>query len=214
MRGKIVIHLLFVTGLAAALLVAGCLGTGQSPPSRFYMLTSLDQADDAPGNPAGIDDEGIRILLGPIRFPVYLSRQQIVFRTSPNEIRLAEFDRWAEPLETNFLNVLKENLSILLNTAYIVEPPVPREIDIEFQVVAGVTRFDAEPGERVVLRVRWAIIRADDDQVLMGEKSTYAAQLSTSEFEEIVGAQSLILADFSRDVASAIENLYRTEHGQ
>jgi uncharacterized lipoprotein YmbA len=213
MREKTVVHLLLlVTSFAMMLLAVGCVGTGQSPPSRFYMLTSLEPTDAAPKNPAVIDGEGI--LLGPIRFPIYLNRQQIVIRTSPNEIRLAEFDRWAEPLETNFRNVVKENLAILLNTAYIVEPPVPKNTDIEFQVVAGVSRFDAEPGEQVVLMVRWGIVRFADDQVLATENATYTAPLNAGGFEEIVKAQSRLVADFSRDVAATVQDLYRREHGQ
>jgi uncharacterized lipoprotein YmbA len=212
MRDKTAVHLLLVTSFAALLLASGCVGTGQSPPSRFYILTSIDPIDAVPEAPAEIDGEGI--LLGPIRFPVYLNRQQIVIRTSPNEIRLAEFDRWAEPLESNFRNVVKENLAILLDTAYIVEPPVPKNSGIEFQVVAGVSRFDAEPNKQVVLMVRWGIVRFADDQVLTTEKTTYTAPLSAGGFEEIVKAQSRLVADFSRDIAEQVQDLYRREHGQ
>ena len=213
MRGKnIVIMMMLLSGVTAGLLTNGCVGTGQSPPSRFYMLTSIDPAEAAPDPSSDMAGEGI--LLGPIRFPVYLNRQQIVIRTSPNEIQLAEFDRWAEPLETNFFNVLRENLVILLNTAFIVEPPVPKNIGIEFQVIAGVSRFDAEPGKQVILSVRWGILRVDDNQVLMTKKSNYTAPLSSGGFEEIARTQSRIVADFSRDVAAAIQDRYRLEHGQ
>jgi uncharacterized lipoprotein YmbA len=213
MRGKTVVHLILsVISAAAVLLAVGCVGTGQSPQSRFYMLSSLDQTEFAADTPAGIGDAGI--VLGPIRFPAYLSPQKIVTRTSPNKIQVAEFDRWAEPLETSFLNVLRENLSILLNTAYIVEPPVPKNAGFEFQVVAGVSRFDAEPGKQVVLTVRWMVIRVEDNQVLKAGKSTYTSRLGSDGFEEIVKAQSGLVADFSREVTAAVQELYRIEHGQ
>ncbi|KPJ78584.1 MAG: hypothetical protein AMJ54_02910 [Deltaproteobacteria bacterium SG8_13] len=207
-----VIMAMLVTSITVALVITGCVGTGQSPPSRFYMLTSLDPVDTASEPSAGIEGEGI--LLGPIRFPVYLNRQQIVIRTSPNEIQLSEFDRWAEPLETNFLNVLRENLAKLLNTAFIVEPPVPKNTGIAFQIIAGVSRFDAEPGKQAVLMVRWGIMRVEDNQVLLTKNSTYTAPLNATGFEEIAKTQSRIAADFSRDVAAAITDLYRREHGQ
>ena len=213
MRGKNVAHrLLLVTGLAAVLLVAGCVGTGQSPPSRFYILSSIESADTAAKTSSAFDGMGIGI--GPVRLPAYLQRQQIVVRTSPNEIRLAEFDRWAEPLEHNFIHVLKENLSILLDTAIVVEPPLPKEANIEFQVVAGVSRFDAEPGRQVVLSVRWAVVRIKDERLLMVRKSTYSAPVHSAGIEEIVKAQSMTVADFSRDIAAAVQDLYRREHGQ
>ena len=213
MRGKIVVLLVMLTtSVSAVLLIAGCVGTGQSPSSRFYMLTSLDPADITPDPSADMEGEGL--LLGPIRFPVYLNRQQIVIRNSPTEIQLAEFDRWAEPLENNFSNVLRENLSILLNTAVILEPPWPKSTNLEYQVLAGISRFDAEPGKQALLTVRWAVVRAKDNQLLMVEKSTYTAPLRSNRYDEIVRAQSLIVADFSRDIAAALQQLHRREHGQ
>ena len=204
--------LLLVAGVTALLLAVGCVGTGQSPPSRFYMLSSIEATDAPASNPS--DSNELGILLGPIRIPAYLNRQQIVTRTSPNKVQLAEFDRWAEPLKNNFITVIKENLSILLNTAIIVEPPVPKNTNLEFQVVAGVSRFDAEPGGQVMLMVRWGIVRIKDEQVLKVQKSTYTKAIDTDGIEEIVKAQSLLVADFSRDVAAAVKELYRIEHGQ
>ena len=213
MRGKIIgILVMLLTGVTVVVLTTGCVGTGQSPPSRFYMLTSIDPADSSPDSSSDMAGEGI--LLGPIRFPVYLKRQQVVTRTSPNEIQLAEFDRWAEPLETNFFNVLRENLAILLNTAFIVEPPVPRDIGIEFQIIAGVSRFDAEPGKQVIMSVRWGILRVEDNQLLMTKSSNYTAPLNSAGFDEIARTHSRIVADFSRDVAAAIQDQYRLEHGR
>ena len=206
------ILLLLATGAAVVLLAAGCIGTGQSPPSRFYMLSSIDPAE-APGD-ISPDVDGMGILLGPFRFPAYLKRQNLVIRTSPNKIELAEFDRWAEPLENNFVAVLKENLSILLAQAMIIEPPLPKNTNLEFQVVADVSRFDAEKDRQVLLMVRWAVVRIKDERVLMVRKSSYATTLGSSGIEEIVQAQSRIVADFSREVAAAVKELYRIEHGQ
>ena len=213
MRGKsIAIVAMGVASLAVVVLHSGCVGTGQSPPSRFYLLSSIDSANDSFENPSSFDDAGIG--LGPLRFPAYLKRPQIVTRISPNEIRLAEFDRWAEPLENNFTNVLKENLSILLNTAVILEPPWPKNANLEYQVVAGISRFDAKPGKQVVLLVRWAVIRVRDEQILKVEKSTYTAPLGSRGYDEIVRVQSQIVAEFSRDIAAAVQQLHLREHGQ
>ena len=213
MGGKsIVLVAMGVASLAVVLVCIGCVGTGQSPPSRFYLLSSIDPSDDSSENTPSFDDAGIG--LGPLRFPAYLKRQQIVTRISPNEIRLAEFDRWAEPLESNFTNVLKENLSILLNTAVILEPPWPKNANLEYQVVAGISRFDAKPGKQVVLVVRWAVVRVRDDQLLMVEKSTYTEPLGSRGYDEIVRIQSQLVAEFSRAIAAAIQQLHRREHGQ
>ena len=203
---------MLMAGFTALLIAAGCVGTGQSPPSRFYMLSSIEAGNASAETTTDFGDAGIG--LGPLRFPAYVNRQQIVTRISPHEVRLAEFDRWAEPLENNFINVLKENLSILLGTAKILEPPWPKETGLEFQVVAAVSRFDAEPGKQAVLQVRWAVVRVKDERMLMLEKSAYRVPLRTGEYEEIVQAQSQTVAKFSRDIAAAVQELYRREHGQ
>ncbi len=211
-ENPVVLLVLLVTGFAAALLAAGCVGTGQSPPSRFYMLSSIEPLPADSETASEFGEAGIG--LGPFRFPAYVQRQRIVTRISPNEVRLAEFERWAEPLENNFINVLKENLSILLNTATILEPPWPRDASLEFQVVASISRFDAEPDKQAVLRVRWGVIRVKDDRVLRVEKSAYSVPLSTGGYEEMVQAQSRTVAEFSRQIAAAVQELYRLEHGQ
>lgn len=209
---QLLLPIIGVTSLAAVLLAGGCVGTGQSPPTRFYLLSSIDPADSASDTPTGMEDAGIG--LGPIRFPAYLNRQHIVTRTGPNELQLAEFDRWAEPLEDNFVNVLKENLSILLHTPAILESPWPKEASPEFQVVAGVSRFDAEPGRQAVLMVRWGVIRVKDERLLLVKKSTHSAALNSGGYREIAQVQSRLVAAFSREVAAALQDLYRREHGQ
>ena len=213
MRGKpVVLWASWMTCVAVWLLTNGCIGTGQSPASRFYLLNSIDQANASFENTLEFGEVGIG--LGPMRFPAYLKRQQIVTRTSPNKLQMAEFDRWAEPLENNLTNVLKENLSLLLNTPKILEPPWQKNTDLEFQVLIGVSRFDAEPGKQAVLVVRWGIVRAKDSRTLMVEKSTYSAPLRSGGFEEIVKAMSQTVTEFSREIATAVQDLYRREHRQ
>jgi len=48
--------------------------------------------------------------VGPVTLPPYLDRSQIVMSDRANELNLAEFDQWAESLQTNFTRVLGENL--------------------------------------------------------------------------------------------------------
>ena len=57
----------------------------------------------------------------PVAMPDYLDRPQVVTRVSENEIKLDEFNRWAEPLKENFYTVLVENLSTLLSNEKIIK---------------------------------------------------------------------------------------------
>src|ERR1700736_4827820 len=107
--------------LACLIIVAGCsVGSVLEPrkdPSQFYVLTPMDSS--LRGVPityssgAGGRTE-IAIGLGPVKFPAYLARPEIVTRSSPNKIDLSDIDRWAEPLDKNFVTVLAQNLTTLL----------------------------------------------------------------------------------------------------
>ena len=189
--------------------VAGC--AGPSPRSNYYLLNALPDQKAAQTTAAATD--GLSIGIGPVSFPDYLDRQQIVIRTGPNEISFSEFDRWAEPLKNNFMRVLKEDLAELLKTDSIFVYPWPPGAVFEFQVSVEVARFDAQPGDSAKLDVQWMILRNHDREVILSRKSSYTVDLDGSDYKTIVAAQSRTVADFSREVAAAVTEVYRREHG-
>lgn len=196
-------------GLMAAL-VAGC--AGSSPRSTYYLLSALPDAASAPAiDPA---PAGITLGIGPVLLPDYLDRPQIVMRTGPNEISISEFDRWAEPLQANFLRVFRQDLAVLLNTDSIVVYPWPPGAVFEFQVSAEVIRFDARPGEGTLLEVQWQVLRHQDGKVVLRRAASYRADIGGSDYRAVVAAQSRTLGDFSRDVAKALTAIYHSEHGR
>lgn len=87
--------------LGAAILTAGC---ARTPPTRFYLLSSGPEAvQAAPG--------AMRVAVSAVQIPDYLDRPQIVTRSGANAVELAEYDRWAEPLDRNLTRVLIDHLS-------------------------------------------------------------------------------------------------------
>ena len=83
----------FLAGLML-LTLAGC---ETSEQARLYTLSGLPfTAASASIQPASTS--ALAIGIGPVTLPFYLDRPQIVRRTSPNRLEIAEFDRWAEPL--------------------------------------------------------------------------------------------------------------------
>ena len=90
----ILAHLYRATRIALALVMsftAACVGNTQ--PDRFYMLQPMV----APG-PGQKSTARLVIAVGPVRFPDYLSRPQIVTSTGPNQFRFSEFERWIDRL--------------------------------------------------------------------------------------------------------------------
>lgn len=186
----------------------GCVAGGPSQPSRFYTLTPLDDAKTAAQKEAG--EQCVAIGVGPVEIPEYLNRAQIVTRESPNELKLAEFDRWAEPLNDNITRVLAENLSDLC-----VEPvmifPWRAPIRVDFKVEMGVIRFDGMLGENVTLIVLWGIFGEGGDKLVVAKRSVYVEPLTDSTFEVLVAAKSRAVSKLSRDIADEINAILKKD---
>ena len=121
---------------------AGCSFFEARPdPTRYFALTSLPRTGQRAQDAA--DTNALGLGIGPIKFPGYLDRPQLVTRVSQNRFAVAENDRWAEPLEENFSRVLSQNLSILLQTDRIVAYPWVRSQQPTYQVQVEVLRLAA-----------------------------------------------------------------------
>lgn len=184
-----------------ALLSACCLAAGcASPPTRFYVLSPL-----AAQQPLGAGGD-IAVGVGPLALPDYLDRPQIVTRSGQNELNVAEFERWGEPLKDNATEVLAENLAILLPSQKISVYPWKRSAAINYQVAAKIIRFDrAEAGE-AVLSVRWSVLDGEG-ATLLSRESRYAENPAGGGHAATVAAMNQALARFSRDVAGALVGL-------
>ena len=191
--------------LLVCFISAGCSFLEVKPdPSRFFALTSLPRTGQTAQDAA--ETNQLVLGIGPIKFPGYLDRQQMVTRISQNRFAVAENDRWAEPLEENFSRVLSQNLSILLQTDRIVSYPWVRSQQPTYQVQVEVLRFERNEEQTVELWARWTIL--DDARKTIGFKEFYLTKpVRDKSTEASVAALSEAVADLSRDIASAIRNV-------
>jgi len=186
--------------ISACVVASGC---GGSQPSRFYLIHSVTAGDILPGQTACRPDLSLGI--GPVSLPEYLDRPQIVTRTSRNQLVLAEFDRWAEPLSDSFTRVLAENLSTMLGTDRVFIYPWPRSTEMDCQVAVEVSHFEGFPEGRALLSAWWTIYGDNGKTVLMRKQSEIAEPVGSGSHEDLVAAQSRVLAAFSREIALAIK---------
>ena len=194
-------HFLFVWVVPFLCLVLqnGC----SSAATKFYVLTPAARTTAKP--PAG--QGHLNVGVGPIELPSYLDRPQFVSRTPGNELELAEFNQWAEPLQDGFMRVLGENLSRMVPTDRVTLFPWRRADAVDYQVVVQVIRFEASTEGEASLDARWSIARGDGKSALVSKKSSYRAAGKAGDHDALAAAMSETLHELSREIARAIQSL-------
>ena len=200
---RFLFRLLAVCLLGAAFWGCVNLGEGTQSKSRFYVLRPLT-GEQALAVGHG---DGARIGVGPVRFPEYLGRPQIVIRTGQNKLQVSEFHRWAEPLDENFRRTLGENLSVLLSTNQIFPHPWLGSTQLDYQVAVDVMRFDGNLGEDVTLTAVWTIYTEDRKEVLLRERNDYSQPVKGDSYDALVLAHGQTLEALSRDIAAAVKEI-------
>jgi uncharacterized protein len=192
--------LALVVTLGSSLMVGGC----ASQPSRFYLLHALPNSETTS---LGTSGEGLTIGVGPVTLPRYLDRPQIVTRTGAYELKLAEFDRWAEALDANFARVLADNLALSMPASRVAVSPWPRATAVDYQVIVDVTHFLSQEGGESLLIADWILFKGEGQQVLMRGRSRLSASVGGQDYTAIVAAMSQTVASLSREIATAIKGV-------
>ena len=176
-------------------------------PSRFFTLTPFPQSEQSRPDTNNVNCQFLGI--GPIRFPAYLDRDQIVTRAGQNRFDVSENDRWAEPLEENFTRVLSQNLGMLLGGARIVRYPWQTSQRPKCQIEMEVLRFEPNTRQEVELLAGWTLIDVSNKTALVSRESRIAARTAAKSMEASVAALSETLGDLSREIADSILARFR-----
>lgn len=186
------------------LLLAGCGTFSPRPdPSRFFTLSSLPEVEQARLKNS-TRPEKMFLGIGPIKFPSYLDRQEIVVRTAQNRFEVSEHDRWAEPLQENFSRVLSENLALLLDTDLIIIYPWSPANRPSYQVEIEVLRLEANSERNGQLFARWSILDSANKKVAVVKESRVTRNAKEKSTDGSVAALSEAIGDLSREIATAV----------
>jgi uncharacterized protein len=197
MSAGIVSAMRLLGALAITAPIAGCTPT---QPTKFYTLSPAAE----PGV-AKRSADGLVIGLGPITLPQYLDRPDIVTREGANQMRLAEFSQWAEPLEPLLTRVMAEDLYALLNAGDVIPIPQRGDIPLDRVVEVDVGRFDADAAGQVVLDARWRIYQGDNETLLASGRSQVTEQgAPVPDYDAIAAAMSRAVGRASQEIAAAV----------
>ena len=180
-------------------------GCGTSPPSKFYMLNSMP----IPAEKAQLNDIQNRITIGVEinDIPSYLSKPQIVVRVNSNELKLEEFNRWAETVKFSFPKVVANNMVAILPENKFIVYARKRILNSDYKVLLNINQFDGTPGEKASLIVQWGIFESKNNKLQLTRVSNINVETDGNGFDKLVAAQSKAIEILSRQISSAIEDL-------
>jgi uncharacterized lipoprotein YmbA len=187
--------------VAVVVLQAGCSIGKPSRPADFYVL-STEPAQPVSGrqDPAG----PLLLGLGPLSLSDVFDRPQIVTRPDPNQVQLAEFDRWAGDLKKNLEQVLAENLMSRLNTDSVVAFPWSSRSEPDFQIAVHFFRLDGDVGQLARIEGVWRLLDGEKGCELAARRFKFEQQPAGSGYAEFVSAMSHALARLSQEIAEQV----------
>lgn len=183
-------------------LLAACSTT---PPVKYYNLNTLPEMQQDASE--AVSGDHVAIGLGPVAFPKFLDRPQIVIRQSPNRVKVSEFHRWASPLQGDFLRVLAKNISILLPMSRVAVYPWKDQDSPTYRIKLNVEQFDGQFGKHVILDVTWSVAKQKDENDPMVKNSFIKEPVSTEDYEAIAAAKSRAIAVLSQEIVSVINTM-------
>jgi uncharacterized lipoprotein YmbA len=183
---------------------AGLLSScGTSPPARLYLLEPVAVSSQASLS------SFTTILVNEVSLAEHLARKEILSRNQHYQVSAASFDRWAESLESNITSVLAANLSVLIASASVISHPWTVGENAEFTVSVQVLSFGPDPSGDVTLTAVWRIAAAGGETVAQ-RRARYSQSRATNEPVETVASMSQVLADLSKDIATALQTVSST----
>ncbi len=184
-----------------SLILGACAVKTQS--SRFYTLRPMETIERAK-NPDRVMSMN-SLAIGPIEIPDYLDRNQIVTKTTANELKRADFDKWAGSLKTDISRVIAENLAILLASNKVYSYPWDSSLIPDYQVKIYFTRLDGTLGGEVYLNAHWSVIAKKE--TLLKNTAVVRVQSSGTGYAELVAATSRALERLSRKLVNDFVHL-------
>lgn len=197
MKNRMEIPAFFIPAFLTFLLFCGC---RHSPTPRFYLIRSeipLSKAVEKPSAPV--------IGLRPIALADYLDRPQIVLRKGEREIEYSQFDRWAEPLETQISTSLADSLGGRLKSYKVVSFPWRDAFEPDMEISISIFQLDGVADGPIRLRADWVITPGSGKKGIIAEKRcTLTAKCPEPGMPGVVAATENLLDQLSQEIADAV----------
>ncbi|MEH6582793.1 MAG: PqiC family protein [Halioglobus sp.] len=183
--------------LGAITLIALLAGCGTTPQNNYYLLSAQESPSPSGQSPA--------LGIGPIEIPEYLNRNGLVYNRDGNQLHIAAYERWAEPIANGVERVMGLNLAIMLDTENVQTFPWYRSEEPDYGIQVTVIALDANDSQATLV-AEWVVQKPKSDQFLIRRLTRLYHDMPTGEVtpEQIAPAYSALLYQLSQLIADKI----------
>jgi uncharacterized lipoprotein YmbA len=206
-------------GLSVLLGCAGLIGCGTSPPTRFYILNEIaptaaatatsnaatnasTSASTTAVTPSNVSPTTPPVQLVPVAIAPELDRPELVTRSGPNRVHVADFERWAAPLADQIRRVLSDDLAARLAPGLIVSADEPAGSEPRRTLSVAIDEFYGDESCAVSLRAGWSLSRPNAASLHGTEQLQIPGSAPCG--EQLPAAMSRALAALADRLASVI----------
>ena len=139
-----------------------------------------------------------------VSVPRYLDRPQIVLtKSGRNELRVSEFNRWAEPLSSGISRVLADVISTYLPNS-LIKPKSYATESFDYTVNIEINKFDAVMYRKAELDAWWTIYKGNR---IVARGRTKLDNKPRSGYNGIVAEQSSMINTMAEQIARKLIRL-------
>ena len=176
-----------------------------TPAVKYYTLNPFTEMQ--PDISQAVSGTPLAIGVGPVKFPKFLDRPQIVTRKSQHRVEVSEFHRWAGSFSEDFLRVLAKNISMLLPADRVAAYPWTDHFSPSFRIPLTVEQFDGRFEGDVVLNVAWSVRNQKDTNEPVVKHTRIKEPVSAGDYDALVSAQSRAIGTLSRAIVEELEKI-------
>ena len=184
--------------LALLSLLPSCslLRGARTDPTRYFVLTTIDtKASAAIDTTIGVDH---------VELPEYLRRDEIVSRSASNQIRLADYDRWGEPLRDGFARTLRRDLESELGSGHVFGQPFEPSQLPALTLDVEVRHLEHMAGQGAALEAEWTLRERVKGTVLLVHATKLTVPAADKDPGAEIAALSKAVSKMSAEIAAAV----------
>lgn len=194
---------LFILCSALVLVFSGCRSI--TPAVSYYTLHAI--TDESAISEAGSKSPAKIIGIRSVSLPGVINRTQMVRQTGSYEIKMESFHRWADYPDRMISQLIGKNLQTLVPETRVVNAPwevgLKADIVLSFQFLELMGSTD----KKMALSVVWTLSNGEDASQILSRRTNLAQPINGNGLDDLAEAHSRILADLSREVATAIQTV-------